>query len=204
MENGENQHTLIRRSETAFPSERHSVAKWDSVKRIWWIWQCSTLKGSVWFCAMISDSTYCIFFVSRIRKDAAHSFYLVFAHSFYPVFISVFHRWTFIFNWFVLDWNISTMVSCHFSERHFTLILSHKLSNRIYLLHELRLFIFSILHSFSAEDWLLERHSYRNSEKQGHVETPRRFAAIGHTLDFTGMWYSCSRWMSSLTENPLL
>ena len=42
--------------------------------------------------AMISDSTYCIFFVSRILKDAAHSFYLVFAHSFYLAFISVFHR----------------------------------------------------------------------------------------------------------------
>ena len=49
------------------------------------------------------------------------------------------------------------MVSCHFSERHFTLIHSHKLSNRIYLLHELSLFIFSILHPFSAEDWLLEK-----------------------------------------------
>ena len=120
-------------------------------------WQCSTLKDSVWFCVMISDSTYCIFFVSRILKDAAHSFYLVFAHSFYLVFISVFHRWTFIFNLFALDRNISTMVSCRFSERHFTLIHSHKLSNQIYLLHELSLFIFSILHPFSAEDWLLEK-----------------------------------------------
>ena len=69
----------------------------------------------------------------------------------------VFDRWTFIFNLFAPDWNISTMVSCHFSERHFTLIHSHKLSNRIYLLHELSLFIFSILHPFSAKDWLLEK-----------------------------------------------
>ena len=30
---------------------------------------------------MISDSVYCIFFVSRILKDPAHSFHLVFAHS---------------------------------------------------------------------------------------------------------------------------
>ena len=168
MENGdhENQHTFIRRSEIAFPSERHSVVKWDSIKRIWWSpcltvshvsRQCLTLKDSLWFCAMISDSTYCIFFVSRILKDAAHSFYLVFAHSFYLVFISVFHRWTLIFNSFAPDWNISTMVSCHFSECHFTLIHSHKLSNRIYLLHELSLFIFSILHPFSAKDWLLEK-----------------------------------------------
>ena len=27
MENGENQHTFVRRSEIAFPSERHSVVK---------------------------------------------------------------------------------------------------------------------------------------------------------------------------------
>ena len=99
MENGENQHTFIRRSEIAFPIERHSVVKWDSVKRIWWSpcltvshvsRQCSTLKDSVWFCTMISYSTYFIFFVSRILIDPAHSFYLVFAHSFYLVFISMF------------------------------------------------------------------------------------------------------------------
>ena len=215
MENGENQHTFIRRSEIAFPSERDSVVKWDIIKRIWWSpcltvshvsRQCSTLKDSVWFCAMISDYTYCIFFVSRILKDLVHSFYLVFARSFYLAFISyVFHRWTFNFNSFMLAWNISNMVSCHFSVCHFTLIHSHKLSNRIYLLHELSLFIYSLsyTHPFSAEDWLLGRtfiSELRNSEKQGHVKTLCRFAAVGHTLEFTGMWSSCSRWMSSLTE----
>ena len=51
------------------------------------------------------------------------------------------------------------MVSCHFSVCHFTLIHSHKPSNRIYLLHDLNLFIYSLsyTHPFSAEDWLLGR-----------------------------------------------
>ena len=31
MENGENQHTFIRRSKTAFPSVRHSIVKLDSI-----------------------------------------------------------------------------------------------------------------------------------------------------------------------------
>ena len=69
MENGENQHTFVRRSEIAFPSARHSIVRWDTVKQIWLTpcltvshvsRQCSTLKNSVWFCPMISDSVYCI------------------------------------------------------------------------------------------------------------------------------------------------
>ena len=55
MENGENQHTFIRRSEIAFPSERHSVAKtvsneFDEVRVLTVSQvsrQCLTLKDSV-------------------------------------------------------------------------------------------------------------------------------------------------------------
>ena len=74
------------------------------------------------------------------------------------------------------------MVSCRFSEGHFTLIHSHKLSNQIYLLHELSLFIFSILHPFSAEDWLLEINDI-------HIGTQKNLCSLARIQRFSNSYY---------------